>query len=175
MRSRYPHGVLNQRNGFGNLSGQLSQVLRDTCPWVSVPSVGWFQSHLKWTSKSPDSKVPFDGLGPTLKKKIKKVSAVPQCMWLLANRCFQISCHRCFTFLVVSEANESREKQLLLLEGKETLRDMSQIHGKESLTISAVHRLARVFGCFFLLWKFWIVMFVCLLVFWLILFNFKSC
>lgn len=109
------------------------------------------------------------------KKKIKKVSAVPQCMWLLANRCFQISCNRCFTFLVVSEANESREKQLLLLEGKETLRDVSQIHGKESLTISAVHRLARVFGCFFLLWKFWIVMFVCLFVFWLILFNFKSC
>lgn len=82
-------------------------------------------------------------------KKVKKVSAVPQCVWLLANRCFQIGCHRCFPFLVLSKANESRQKQLLLLEGKETLWDMSQIHGKESFMISAVHRTVRVFGCFF--------------------------
>lgn len=49
---------------------------------------------------------------------------------------------------MLSKANESRQKQLLLLE-EEILWDMSQIHGKESLMISAVHRSARILGCFF--------------------------
>lgn len=39
---------------------------------------------------------------------------------------------------------------------------------KKVLMVSAVHRSARVFGCFFLLWKFWIAIFVRFFVFWLI-------
>lgn len=163
MWSRYPHGLLNQRKGFGNLSGQFSQALCGTCPWLSL-SFLLAGFSLNWNGhQSPQ----------TAEKKIKKLSAVPHCVWLLANRCFQTGCHWCFTLLLLSKASESRQKQLLLLEWEETLWDMSQIHGKESLMISAVHRSARVLGCFFPFVKI-LNCYVCLvLVFWLICLRFK--
>lgn len=131
------------------------------CPFCWLVSVSF----------ETDVKVPVDSLGPW--KKTQEGSAVPQCVGLLANRCFQIGCHRCLPSLVLSKANENRWKRLLLLEREKTLRDMSQTCGKESFMISAVHRSARVFGCFFLLQKFWIVLFVCFLVFGLIYLRLK--
>lgn len=132
-------------------TSQFSQALCDTRPWVSALSVGCFQPHLKWASKSPDGKVPVDRLGPTnKKKKTKKVSVVPRCV-IAGQQVFSHRLPQMLQFLRAIKGKWEKQKQLLLLEGEEALWDMSQIHVKESLIMFAVHRSARVFGCFFLL------------------------
>lgn len=147
MWSRYPHGWTKGIVLGTCLASSpklcVTHVPECPCPFCWLVSVS-FEMDIKVFSYQN----PVYSLGPTNGQKIKKVSAVPQCVWLLGNRCFQIGCHWCFTLLVLSKANESSQKQLLLLE-EEILWDMSQIHGKESLMISAVHRSARILGCFF--------------------------